>query len=286
MSSTVEPIAWHFNHSLVDRRVIARSVAERRLLARSVIRIGADHGLAAFRCSGTHLHYLLFCDRERAGRFMQRVSESLRRGLASPVGFAIGYGKAVDSQRYLRSAFGYVVGNTDKHEIAYDPLHEASMLPELLGLRLLGGDAPRLVREHLPSVTRRSLLGYFGLQELRVSDRLEHVAVASAAALALPALRGRGARLQRARVALVSHVGGRLSGAEIASLAGVSPRTLRRLRAVEPEPALLRAVGLQVALRCIHARRLELAQDPLLADDERAPYGDADVDRTIDLVGS
>ncbi|MFH1464886.1 MAG: hypothetical protein ABIO70_10925 [Pseudomonadota bacterium] len=267
------PIAWHFNHSLLDRRVVARSVAERRKLARCVIRIGADHGLVAFRCSGTHLHYLLSCDREGAARFFQRVDESLRRSLGLLVGFSRAYGKPVNDQGYLKTAFGYVVGNTDKHELAYDPLHEASMLPDLLGLRLLGGYAPRLVRELLPHVNRRSLLGYFGLSALEPGDDLRGLGDATAAALGLADLRGSSDEAIRARRALLHLAGGSLPVEELVTLTGVSARTLRRLRAGEPEPDLQRAVGLQVALRRIHAERMAHAGDPLLAGEGTQDYG-------------
>ncbi len=266
-------LAWHFNNSLVDRRVIARSVAQRRLLARSVIRIGDEHGLAAFRCSGTHLHYLLFCDRPRAGRFLQRVNESLRRGLGLPVGFSQAYGKAVDSQRYLRTAFSYVVGNTAKHEIDYDPLHEASVLPDLLGMRVLGAEAPRIVRESLPGVNRRKLLGYFGISALEPADDARWIVEAAAAALALPGLGEGGRDGLRARCVAAHLVGSRLADAELSSLMEVSTRSLRRLRLREPEPGLLHAVGLQVALRRGHAARLAARQDPLLASEDGGSYG-------------
>jgi hypothetical protein len=263
-------LAWHFNNSLLDRRVIARSVAERRLLARCVIRIGAEFDLGAFRCSGTHLHYLLFCSRERAGRFIQRVDESLRRGLQLPVGFGVAYGKPVDSQAYLRTVFDYVVGNTDKHETAWDPLHEASMLPDLLGLRLLGAYAPALVRGHLPNVTRRKLLAWFGLPELEPDDGFDGIAEAAAAALGLPHLAGGGGDTNRARCALVHVAGDHLRPAELARLAGVSERSLRRLRGRKPEPALVRALRLQITLRRVHAGRQ--AEDPLFAGEGEADY--------------
>ena len=272
MPNPASPIAWHFNHSLTDRRVIARSVAERRQLARCIIRIGADFGLLAFRCSGTHLHYLLACDEKGLPRFFQRVDESLRRGLVLPVGFTRAYGKPVNDQGYLKTAFGYVVGNTDKHEVAYDPLHEASMLPDLLGLRLLGGYAPRLVRELLPHVTRRLLLGYFGLSVLEPDAVLHDLAEAAAAALGLPNLDGSGAEAIRARRALVHLAGQRLPTEDLVALTGVASRTLRRLRQSDPEPDLVRAIGLQVALRRLHAERLASAPDPLLAGDGIQSY--------------
>ncbi len=267
-----EPIAWHWNTHLVDRRVIAGDVDARRLLARSVIRIGRDFDLVAFRCSGTHLHYLTFCSREGVGRMAQRVAESLRRGLTLPVGFATLFAKPVDTQRYLRTAFDYVVANTQRHEINYDPLHEASLLPDLLGLRNLGSYSRRLVRNHLPHVDRKHLLSFLGLTSLEPAEDLAWLAEAATAALALPDLRHRSDETTRARRALAHVAGERMSRTELSGLACTSPRNLRRLCKAAPDAELMRAIQLQVALRKAHAERLERAADPLLASESPASY--------------
>ncbi len=273
----MQPIAWHSNTHLHDRRVIARDVAARRRLARSVIRIGADFGLLAFRCSGTHLHFLTVCARSDLGRMAQRLAESLRRGLNLPLGFAPLFVKPVDSQSYLRNAFEYVVANTERHEVSYDPLHEAAMLPDLLGLRLCGADALKLVGEYLPNVTRKNLLGYYSLGQLEPATEAQFLRDSAAAALGLRDLEGRGAESLRARAALVHAAGEGLSASQLAQLAGVSKRSLRRLRARPREPELVRAVQLQVALRQAHAQRLERAGDPLLASEAPAEYGEPGV---------
>ena len=270
----MQPIAWHVNTHLQDRRVIARDVAARRLLARSVVRSGEDYGLLAFRCSGTHLHYLATCSRAEVGRMAQRIAESLRRGLGLPVGFAPLFAKPVDSQSYLRNGFDYVVANTERHELSYDPLHEAAMLPDLLGLRLCGACAHKLVAEYLPNVTRKNLLGYYTLGQLEPASESQFLRVSAAAALGLPDLDGRSVEVLRARAALVHAAGEGVAVSELAQAAGVSKRSLRRMHARQPEPELVRAVQLQVALRQAHAQRLERAGEPLLAGEAPAEFGE------------
>ena len=175
------------------------------------------------------------------------------------MGFAPLFAKAVDTQRYLGTAFDYVVANTQRHEINYDPLHEASLLPDLLGLRNLGPYSRRLVRNHLPSVNRKHLLSFLGLTSLEPASDPEFLAAAAAAAMALPDLRRRSDQATLVRRALVY-------------LACTSTRNLRRMREAAPDAGLVRAIQLQVALRKAHAERLQCAADPLLASEPSASY--------------
>ena len=72
-----------------------------------------------------------------------------------------------------------------------DPWHDASVLPDLLGLRVLGGDVRERVRERLPRVDRRRLLEILGVEALHAGADLAIGVEAAAAAVARADLSGK-----------------------------------------------------------------------------------------------
>jgi hypothetical protein len=86
------------------------------------------------------------------------------------------------------------------------------------------------------------------------------LADAAAAALALPALRGRTPAVVAARRAAVHAAGDRMTPAELADALSVDERTIRRLRAQPPDVALRCAVDLQLRLRGALALRAAMPQ--------------------------
>lgn len=208
-----------------------------------------EAGLLAFGLADTHLHSENACDRQVAGELAKRIELSLDRRLGHRCGFAPVYLKPIEDARHLYSAFRYIVRQQQRHGIDTDPLHEASNLHDLLGLRLLGASTIVPVRRLLPRVTRAELLELFGISELQPADGpLAQVVAATLAAAALPALAGSSQQVVSARRAAIEVVAGRLPAAGLAALLGISVRRLYELRHEPPDPALVRAVKLQLHL--------------------------------------
>lgn len=244
-------IGYHLCMRLRSDAVIAPTAEERRIVARSVLEKSAalQAGLLAFGLADTHLHSENACDRRVAGELAERIELSLDRRLGKGCGFAPVYIKPIEDARHLYSAFRYILRQQQRHGIDTDPLREASNLPDLLGLRLLGAPTIVLVRRLLPRVTRAELLELFGVPELLPADGpLDRVLAATLAASALPDLSGSSREVVAARRAAIEVVGGRLRPVELAALLGISDRRLYELRHEPVSAALLHAVRLQLHL--------------------------------------
>lgn len=248
-------IGFHVRTSLEDRRVIAPGVAERRALARAVLRIGRDYRLAAFRAPDDHLHMLPLCDRRQAGQLVRRVEIALQRCLALPVGFEPPYIKPLADQRHGYGTFRYIMRQDEHHGLEVDPWGEASNLPDLLGLRLLGGYTSFTVGQFFPRITEEELASRLGIraaqlrEPMRPDRALEDLAEAAAAAAALPDLRGRSAEVVAARQAAMVAVVPGVRASVLAKRLGVTPRVVQRQRALPHDPMLVEAVQRQLRLR-------------------------------------
>lgn len=246
----MNPIGQHIVLRLEDDRVIAPSPSSRRLLARVVLEEARDYGLLAFRGADTHLHLETVSDRSRAGRLAWRIQVALGWRLSLDVSFAPAHYKAVTDQRHLGNAFFYILGQEGHHGCRLDPFHDASILPDLLGLRVVGGFAARNVQAFLPRVRRQHLEPFIGKSRLeRPVVTYEPLAEAAAAALALPNLGGRSPLVVRARRAATQAVARELDANQVADLLGIGRRTVRRLRSDPSDARLVRAVQLQLRLR-------------------------------------
>ena len=243
-------IAHHLMLRLADGRVIARDAAARRGLARATLRIAHPLPLLAFRAADTHLHLLVACKRAAAGELARRVEIGLRQRLGLEVPFAPAHIEPVAGQRHLRNAFFYVLRQEERHRLGGDPLHDASNLPDLLGLRVTGTWTAAHVRARLPRVTRGRLAALLGARapDAPIED-WRTLADAAAAAVAMPALEGSTAVVTQARRAAARVAAKHLRATELAAQLGVSARTARRLRTQPPDPRLASAVAGQLGLR-------------------------------------
>ena len=238
-------LAHHLMLKLRDKRVIAPTRAARRRLARSVLDRADEFHVVAFRAADNHIHLLALCDRPAAGELARRVELSLRQ----PSPFLPAHIKGVGDQDYLYSCFRYILDQERHHEIELDPLHEASALPDLLGLRSVAPAIVGRVRSRLPRIKRRALLRHLGEPDLeRPVELWSRLPDAAAAALALPSLEGRSARQVEARAAAV-HAAQELGPTAIARALGCSRMTVHRLRLRTARPDLVRAVRRQLRLR-------------------------------------
>jgi hypothetical protein len=147
---TMSHIAIHLMLRLEDDRVIATSTAARRKITRSILRVGRPFGLVAFRAADTHVHLQALCDLRAAGQLGRRAAIALRRSLALPVRFKPCHVKPINDQAHLYRAFHYILRQDDHHDLNVDTYHEASNLPDLLGMRLVGRYTWENMRAHLP----------------------------------------------------------------------------------------------------------------------------------------
>lgn len=244
------PLAHQVILRLRDDRVLAPTVAARRALAGAVARAGEPFSLLVFRAADTHLHIVALCPAPEAVELGRRVAIAIGRALALPVGFNTGHVRPVTDQAHLRSLFFYVLGQERHHGIDLDPFHDASNLPDLLGMRLLARHTLRTVRASLPRLRRADLLKPLGIAALPEEPAsYGPLAEAAAAAGGLPTLTGRSAEVVAARRAAVHTARDALSGAETARLLGLSERAITRLRGEETDKDLVLAVRRQLAVR-------------------------------------
>lgn len=243
------PLGQHVILRLADNRVIAPTPRERRTVASAVLEKGRAFDLLAFGLADTHPHLLIPGSREEAGELARRVEISLIRRLHLDVGFAEPYFKPILDGSHRYRAFTYVLEQNPHHGLEWDPLHEASNLPDLLGMRKLGAYTAANVRRFLPRITRGRLLDCMGLAELEPADGpLEHLVWAAAAAAGLESLEGKRPQIMEAKRAMVALVGNRLSLEELATLLRLSTRSIQRLRSSTVEPELACAIRLQLGL--------------------------------------
>lgn len=245
----------HIVMALEDRRVIAPTCRAQRLLARTVLTSSADRGLLAFRAADTHLHLCAVCCRLDAGPWARVLSRSLRCRLDLPVRFAPPHFEPIVDQRHLYNTHDYVLRQEERHGTRLDLAAEASNLPDLLGLRLLGQYTAANVARLLPRLRPEGLAARLGvrMEQLLVgpiaADALAQLADAAAAAVAIPALEGKTPDAVSARRAAVQVAGDLLSPRRLAVILGVSPRAVRRLAARPLDDALVTAVERQLRLR-------------------------------------
>lgn len=247
----MEPIGFHVNFRLADARVIAPTTSSQRAAARAVLSAARPYELLGFRVADTHLHLLAVGGRSELTELVRRVKIALHQQLSLKVPFGQAHYEAVHSQGHLERAFWYVLRQDQHHGFQHDPLQEASNLPDLLGLRLLGLWTTVPARRHLPRVDRGRLLACLGRETLEPEPTrdLSLLPEAAAAAIGRDALLGREPDVVAARAAAV-HLALELGSAvDCADRLGISARTVRRLHERAPEPRMVRAVALQVALR-------------------------------------
>ena len=226
---------------LVKDRVLARNAAERRLLARTVLSIGEKAGLMAFAAPSDRLVMLFSADRKVVSRTCRDTTTSLRRRLKLPLPFARAWFDNIDDFE-LRSTAKAVLTQWDT-----DPFREASNLPDLLGARFIGRYTIANAN-HL--MLRRDLLSWWGLKRIEDGSDFSLLPEAAAAAMGLAELRGRNAEVVDARRAAIQ-VGRALGAthARMGRLLYISERQSKRLAHQQVDPALLKAVELQLGVR-------------------------------------
>jgi hypothetical protein len=243
-------LAYHVIQRLEDDRVLVRDTGQRRIYADTILRIGRDAGLFCFGLPDNHSHAGVECDRSTAGRFAQRLAVALRQNLGLVVPFSPVRLREIRDQGHLNAAFSYILAQSSHHGIDADPWLEATAVPDLLGLRVIGGYLRPRVRALLPRVRRADLLAKLAIEELDAGLTIDDLADAAAAVVAAPALIGRARAIVDARRAAIGFARGHgADTARIGKLLGMSARAVRWLELTPARPELVRAIGLQLGLR-------------------------------------
>lgn len=238
-------IGYHVILRLADGRHLARDEAERRIVARVMHEQGEGRGLFAFRSPDTHGHALTVGSREQAGQFARYTEDSLRWQLRLGVSFERAQIRPLENRWHLERAVPYVFDQERHHGVDLDPLHEASSLPDLVGLRVIGTATSELFRATMPRVSPAELLRYLGPAPQGPVD-MRQLLDATLAASGLGRL-GQDERSGAARCAAIHVLGG--PTIQLARLLGADSSTIRRWRRVEPDPGLVAAIKLQLAYR-------------------------------------
>ena len=246
-----------------DDRVIAPSTREQRILARTVLSKGKDFGLLAFSVADTHLHLENMGPREESMEMARRIELSLGRKLANDPRFVKASLEDITDQYHLINTFTYILKQDRRHGLSLDPLRDASNLPDLLGLRLLGQYTATRVRQHLPRIQRAQLLECLGVQNLVPADGPpEHLIPAAAAAIGRSRLKGCSAEVTAARRAVIEIAGRSLGCIKLASLLGLHRTTVFRIKARPVDAKLVEAVRLQVALHDLRQTNMGAFTEP------------------------
>ncbi len=238
------------------KECIAETDEQRRIVARVVLQQGRQDGLIAFAQPDDHLHLYARCTRKAGSQLAQRIGSSLKQRLALPSGLEIAWNRPLNDGWHPPNLVRYIFKQVAHHGVVTDPYREASNLPDLLGLRLIGQYTALNLRRTVPRLQRADLLTWYGVRDLRPVDgpmdsieAIETVVPATLSAAALPALQGRSAEVVMARRAAARVIGDRLDARQLGALLGVGPRGARKLREQPCDPALVQAIRFQLNLR-------------------------------------
>lgn len=261
-AKTRPPIGHHIIMNLWDKRVIARSDPARRTVSRCILTVAREHELLAFGQGDNHLHGLNAEDWDRCGKLAQKIEMSIKKSLKLPVGFAPVYRKPIYEQDHLYNTFYYDLRQQDRHGVTIDLLHEASNLPDLLGLRVFGRYTKEKQQEHAPRVVTAELYEILGVSGLNPNADVPcaDLAEAAASAACLPKLGSRKREAIDAKAAAIQAAAGRLNDAHLAQQLGLKPRRVGELRERWPvDPELVKAIRLQLVLRHIKQAKRQAA---------------------------
>ena len=242
-----DPLGFHVSLRLEGSRNLTPTVAARREFGRCVLTIARPFDLLACRWVDTHGHLEIMGSREEAGELTRRVEIGLQQRLKPGARFQPAHFEPMNSIGHVRSTFFYIVGQLTRHGADVDRRHDASNVPDLIGARRVG--ARTVVRQYLSRTKRQEILEAAGLVDPEPYEPQPfELADAAAASIGRAALVGQAEDVVEARIAAVRFAG-ELPIHWIPTELAISTRTVHRLRAAEPDPALLRAIKQQLAMR-------------------------------------
>ena len=256
---------WHLTFAAQGRWPLFDGEGARREAVRLLAERAGSCTLL-FSLADDHLHDVVACSRERAGRIARGLLLGLR-SLAS-TGIEPAFIRPVRTRGHLQWLVSYLLGQTEKHRLpAHPALWSGACFADLVGARALV-ELDLQLRAALPRFRRSDAWRSVGLPEQGVAPadpdlvfRLgahELAAAAAAAVCADPTFtsRKRPTTLARRVTAWLAHEAG-LPVYRVPRAIDVSPARVRRLRHEAVDPTTLRAARLQLALADALPRVLE-----------------------------
>lgn len=240
------PIGFQVVFRATEDQVLAPTPGDRMNVVGTLLRVGRDKGIFGVGVADGHAHAALVCTPVQLGRFVHDARLALSAALELPM--AAPSTRPIRDVWHAENVLGYVHRQDTHHGVGRDTYRDGTTLPDLLGLRVGNGWISERVRTLLPRVTRADLLAHWGLESLEEGFDLGRLAEAGAAAAGVASFRTRSKQVVAARRACVAVAAGHDADV-VARALGLSPRTVRRLRADEPPAAMVRAVRLQLGLR-------------------------------------
>lgn len=239
---------------LSDDRVLTTAPERRRTVA---AHLAGKSPMLAFAVADTHAHLLLSCDRTHAGQVARSVEISMSKRFRFGVAFEPARIRPVKDQSHLYRSYLYVLRQGSRHGLPPDPTHDACSVVDLLGLRrVAGSQIVERAKEHLPRLDTPAIAEEFGLNDLLgsgASGELDgydgaQLAAATAAAVGAHTLTLRSSVTRDAIVAAV-HLTRSFDSDQVAGWLGTTRRSVQRLRHLDRDPVIVRAVRMQWQLR-------------------------------------
>lgn len=248
---------WHLTFASQGRLPLFPTEAEGRAAVRALVD-KAGPWLGLFCIVDDHVHVVVVCDEDRAGRVSRSILLALRALSRAPLQPA--HRQPVQTRSHAKwLTEHYIIAQPVHHALPVHPaLYAGSCFQDLVGARRIPGLRLR-VSQVLPRMRLRSLFPSVGLPSAAVLPLPDlqvrgagAVAIAQAAASALavpPELLGRSvpvvtARRAAAQLCQQTHI----PRSEIAFALKVSESSVRALLAKPVEPKLLTAVRVRLRL--------------------------------------
>lgn len=247
---------WHVTIATVDRMPL---FADEKLLRAALQRLAKVSPQTRVMFSGVdeHLHDLQAGPRDEVGRIAQASALALRPWVSHPL--APARFRRIEGRRHLGRTVPYLLKQPRHHRLTAHPAQwSGSCFADLVGARCI---APLGVPLEvlLPRFRRAELWEAVGLPRggvqpasdarLRSAGASAIAAAAAAAACADPKIVGRERPVVRARRA-VAHAAQQvgITPADVAWALGISTRGARALQNAAPDPELLHAIRLRIAI--------------------------------------
>ena len=160
------PLGHHSRFHLQDNRAILYDADQRRQVARIVLEQGRPYGLLAFSFPDTHAHLLPRCDARAANQLNQRIESSLKQRLNLPVSFVSYPPEPIRTQSQLYNTVRYVLTQHKRHDVLLGQFIDATNIPDLVGMRLVGAYTRANLTKAIPRLRRNRILQWTGLTDL------------------------------------------------------------------------------------------------------------------------
>ena len=211
---------------------------------------GRPYGLLAFSFPDTHAHVLPRCDARAANRLNQRIESSLKQRLNLPVSFVSYPPEPIRTQSQLYNTVRYILTQHKRHDVRLAQFIEATNIPDLVGMRLVGAYTRANLVQAIPRLRRDKILRWTGLTDLRELDGpVSALGAATRSATAISSLTGKSPSVLKAKRAMLEIIGSRFRGVDVAALLGISRRSVFALKHRPLNTALVEAIRLQLGYR-------------------------------------